>query len=46
LNGYFPCSECAKKIHALRVYQKSPLHTAIEETLVNAYQCYLALLND
>ena len=34
LIGYFLCGECAKKIHALTVYQKSPLHVAIEENLI------------
>jgi hypothetical protein len=46
LIGYFLYGECAKKIHALTVYQKSPLHTAIEETLVKAYQRYLASFDD
>ncbi len=45
LIGYFLCGECAKKIHALTVYKKSPLHVAIEENLVKAYDCYLASLD-
>ena len=44
LISYFLCGDCAKKIHALIVYQRSPLHVAIETTLIKAYKQYLTTL--
>jgi hypothetical protein len=41
LIGYFLCGDCAKKIMALKVYRKTPLHEAIESHLIQAYQRYL-----